>query len=125
MAEETAGTTPTSVQAAGVMMMIAGFANIGLCLMWSLALVSSCYLCICAPLPLIFAFGGLFELVHGLRLVTGQRVEGTVWVSVFGIVTGLMSCMGVVPLVCEIVAIVMITRPDAQEWLAGGEPAEA
>ena len=123
---------PSNYKTAGIMMLVSGIINIlasiGLSLFLfvyiSMIAVATmgigilCYACCLWPiLPLGF---GIFELITGMNVMNGKPVRNASTVAIAGIVMGALNLplgIGVVPMVMEIIATVMLNDDEVKAWI--------
>jgi hypothetical protein len=110
--------TPKNYPIAGALMIVSGVVNIVLAFVWMCAAIGSLYGIVCCWVPFIPIGVGVFEIIHGLRISRGEPVQNARMVSVFGAISGLLMCWGIIPLVCELGVIVILSSNDVQNWLA-------
>ena len=108
---------PEKYKTAGILMMIAGIFNILISLLWMCGLGGSIYLTICCWLPLIPMCVGGFEIYTGMKVQRGEPVDNARIVSILGAISGISMCYGVIPMIAEIVAFVLVSSPESVAWL--------
>lgn len=127
---------PSNYKTAGIMMLIAGIMNIMVSLIMGVVLfiyvpliaLSTvgvglvCYACCLWPVATL-GFG-IYEMVVGINVMNGKVVKHASTISIIGIVIGALSLGngGVVSLVLEIIATVMLNNDDVKAWLAQHDP---
>lgn len=127
---------PSNYKTAGILMLIAGIMNILVSLLVGVILfiyvpilaigtVGVGLLCyVCCLWPVATLGFGIFELITGLNLMNGKVVKHASTVSIIGIIIGALSMGngGVISLVLEIIATVMLNDDEVKQWLAQHDP---
>lgn len=108
---------PEKYKTAGVLMIVAGIFNILISLIWVCALGGSLYLTLCCWVPLIPACIGGLEIYTGMKVQRGEPMFNAKIVSILGAVSGIMMCYGVIPMIAEIVAFVLMSSIESAQWL--------
>lgn len=123
---------PQNYKTAGILMLVAGIMNIlaslalGVVLfiyitaiaVGSMGIGIVCYVCCLWPVvPLAF---GIFELITGMNIMNGKPQKNAPLVAILGIVMGALNLafgVGVIPMIMEIVATVMLNDAEVKAWL--------
>lgn len=123
---------PQNYKTAGILMLVSGIMNllagvgIGVFLAFYITVIAVstfglgifCYVCCLWPLvPLVF---GVFELIVGMNMMNGKPQKNAVLISILGIVVGALNLtmgVGIVPMIMEIVATVMLNDAEVKAWL--------
>jgi hypothetical protein len=129
---------PANYKTAGILMLIAGILNILVALLVMVILgfyglvfgvmtgVGFVIWC-CCLLPITQLALGVLELVTGINIMNGKPMAHASTISIVGIVVGAMGTLsgglGMMPMILEIIATVMLNDQSVKAWLetASGE----
>ena len=111
---------PNNYKTAGAAMMVSGLMSTVIMGLWALGFVGTCYGACLAIFPLGSMAWTLNEAYVGYRMYNGEKITSGLTspvINIVSIVLALLSCMGVIPLVCECFALVSMNNDDVKEYL--------
>ena len=109
---------PSAYKNAGYCMIFAGGVNFVLGLVVCLGFISTGWGVFVCFMPLFSVVIGVAEIVFGLQVAQGQPSPNARWVSLMGVVGGVCCCLGIVPIVLELIASIFFHRnAEVEAWL--------
>ena len=113
MSEQTA---PSDYTTAGLLMLISGVWTLLVSLIGCLILISGCFTIILVPWYFIPIGCAVYEIMGAVKAQSGTKEPGIKTNAIVGLVGGVTSC-NIISIVLEIVALVMIGKPDVEAYI--------
>ena len=103
---------PNDYKNAGIIMLVAGIINLMLGGVW---ILGSMCMCLNSWVTLVVAIA---EIGVGIMILTGNKVPAAKFVSIGGIVGGLLS-LSMMAVGLEVFAFILLGKPEVEEYLNG------